>query len=337
MNRVLIRLLLLGAIGGVAAPGRARAQSAPAPVDKKQVAKHYVDAGLAAQASKDYETAITFYLKAYQLVPHPTLLFNMAQAHRLAGHIDQALSLYKQYLVEDPRGAEARTARELVSELEARMADQARKPEQVRKPDQARKAADARKTDPARKADPARKPDEARKADEARTADDARRADDAGKADEAHTADEARDVPANQVAMTAPSTGAAADPPVSAVRDTVPRSASQPGKLPRIAGLATGAGGVAAVAIGIGFGLHARSLSDDLSRDGAVYDPDKMRAGERANAIAIAGMAGGAALIVTGAALYWWGHTQDRAHVRVSLAPLVGERTAGVMVLGALP
>jgi tetratricopeptide (TPR) repeat protein len=120
MNRVLLRLLLLGAIGAVLAPGRVLAQSAPAPVDKKPVAKQYVDAGLAAQDSGDYETAITFYLKAYQLVPHPALLFNMAQAHRLAGHIDQALSLYKQYLSEDPSSAQARTARALVSEIEAR-------------------------------------------------------------------------------------------------------------------------------------------------------------------------------------------------------------------------
>src|SRR5262245_50392213 len=120
MSRVLLRLLLLGAIGAAAAPGYARAQSAAAPVDKKQVAKQYVDAGLAAQESGDYETALTFFLKAYQLVPHPTLLFNMAQAHRLAGHLDQALTLYKRYLSEDPDGAQAATARELVSEIEAR-------------------------------------------------------------------------------------------------------------------------------------------------------------------------------------------------------------------------
>src|SRR6185436_1109666 len=140
MNCVLLRLLLFGAIGAVAVPGRALAQSAPAPVDKKQVAKHYVDAGLAAQESRDYETAITFYLKAYQLVPHPTLLFNMAQAHRLAGHIDQALSLYKRYLAEDPSGTKARTARALVSEIEARTADETSKAAQVRTAAEARRA-----------------------------------------------------------------------------------------------------------------------------------------------------------------------------------------------------
>ena len=283
MNRLLLRLLLLGAIGAAAAPGRALAQAAPAPVDKKQVSKQYVNAGLAAQDSGDYETAITFYVKAYQLVPHPTLLFNMAQAHRLAGHIDQALALYKRYLSEDPRGAEARTARQLVTEIETRKAEQAR------------------------------------------------------KTDEAGEADDERDVRATEVAATAPSTGLAGEPPVGDVRDTASQAPPRPGRQLRIAGLATGAGGAAAVALGIGFGLHARSLSNDLSRRDAVYDPTKVRAGERANAIAIVGVAGGAALIATGAALYWWGYTQGRARERVSVAPLFFDRTAGLIVSGALP
>src|SRR5262245_20076530 len=116
MIRLLACLFLLGAIGAIADPAHAVAQVAPN-VDKKQVAKQYVNAGLAAQSSGDYETAITFYSKAYELVQHPTLIFNIAQAHRLAGHIEQALSFYKRYLAEDPKGAQARTARELVSVL----------------------------------------------------------------------------------------------------------------------------------------------------------------------------------------------------------------------------
>src|SRR6185369_17896049 len=103
--RVLLRLVLLGSIVTTAGPVRALAQPAPAPaVDpaKAKVAKQYVDAGLAAQNSGDYDTAIVFYSKAYQLVPHPVLLFNMAQAHRLAGRIEKALALYAKYLEEDP-------------------------------------------------------------------------------------------------------------------------------------------------------------------------------------------------------------------------------------------
>jgi tetratricopeptide (TPR) repeat protein len=119
--RVLLHLLLIGLV--MLAIGRARALADPAPAaDKTRVAKQYVDAGLAAQGTGDYDTALTMYSKAYQLVPHPLLIFNMAQAHRLAGHIDQALTLYARYLAEDPNGAEAATARDLVAELKARKA-----------------------------------------------------------------------------------------------------------------------------------------------------------------------------------------------------------------------
>jgi len=119
--RVFLHLLLIGLV--MLAIGRDRALAQPAPAtDKTKVAKQYVEAGLAAQGTGDYDTALTMYSKAYQLVPHPLLIFNMAQAHRLAGHIDQALTLYARYLSEDPHGAQAQTARELVAELRARKA-----------------------------------------------------------------------------------------------------------------------------------------------------------------------------------------------------------------------
>jgi hypothetical protein len=95
-----------------------------------------------------------------------------------------------------------------------------------------------------------------------------------------------------------------------------------------------GAGGVVGVAIGIGFGLHARTLSSDLSKKGAVYDPAQIDAGHRANTIAIVGMAGGTALVAAGAALYWWGYTQGRSAERVSLAPIVSNGLAGLVVAG---
>jgi iron complex outermembrane receptor protein len=115
---VLLRTLLLGAIAMTLTPVRALAQPAPAPapapaVDKTKTAKQYVDAGLAAQKSGDYDTALIFYSKAYALVPHPVLLFDMAQAHRLAGHIEQALALYAKYLAAVPNGSEAQMARDL--------------------------------------------------------------------------------------------------------------------------------------------------------------------------------------------------------------------------------
>src|SRR5262245_8903357 len=125
--RVLLRFALLGSIAMALFSLRAHAQPQAASAAVKAQAKQYVTQGLAAQDAGDYDGAIALYWKAYQLAPHPVLLFNLAQAHRLAGRIDQALSLYQKYLEEDPKGPQASTAREILAELKARKAEDARK------------------------------------------------------------------------------------------------------------------------------------------------------------------------------------------------------------------
>jgi tetratricopeptide (TPR) repeat protein len=308
MTRVFLRLVLLGAIGSAAAPARVSAQPAPAPapgVDKKQVARQYTEAGLAAAKLGDYDTAIGFYQKAYQLVPHPTLIFNMAEAHRLAGRVDQATTLYRRYLSDAPAGPLAQDARDRIAEFEAKKAEEARRAAEARKVEEDRKAAERRAEDERKAA--ARKAEEDRKADEARKA------------------------RAREVASAGPSNGGpGATPP----QDAGVEAAAPPGRNLRIAGIATGAGGVAGVLFGVGFGLHARSLSDELSKMDAVYDPSKVDAGNRANTIAIVGLAGGTALVAAGAALYWWGYTQGQSMERVSLAPIVSDRLAGLVIAG---
>lgn len=126
MMRHSLWLVAILAAASISVP-RARAQPAPA-VDKAKArtAKQYVDAGLAAQDSGDYDTAITMYQKAYDLVPHPVLIFNIAQATRLAGREDAALAHYARYLAADPNGAQAKTARELVAEINAKRAEAAK-------------------------------------------------------------------------------------------------------------------------------------------------------------------------------------------------------------------
>lgn len=309
MSRVCLRLVLLGVIGSTVTAVRVSAQPASAPtVDKKQAARKYTEAGLTAAKLGDYDTAIGFYQKAYALVPHPTLTFDIAEAHLLAGRIDQALTLYKRYLSDAPSGPLAQDARDRIAEIEARKAEQARKAEEERQAGE-RKAEDERKAAEARKAEEARRGEQARKAAEA-----------------------TRGAPERSTA--------AAGSPSGAPGATPPRgtgsleTASQPGRSQRIAGVAAGAGGVVGVVIGIGFGLHARTLSNDLSKPRAMYDPSKIDAGHRANTIAIVGMAGGTALAATGAALYWWGSTQGRSTEQVSLAPVMSDRLAGLVIAG---
>jgi tetratricopeptide (TPR) repeat protein len=117
------------------------------PADKTKAAKEYVDAGQAAQNGGDYDTAIQLYSKAYELVPHPLMLFNMAQAHRLAGRSAEALDLYRRYVEADPKGSKVKTAREFITALEQRVrAEEAQKADEAKRAQAAEDAARASET-----------------------------------------------------------------------------------------------------------------------------------------------------------------------------------------------
>lgn len=61
-------------------------------------ARNHYDKGLAAFALGRYSDAADEYEKAFSLKTDSALLYNAAQAHRLAGHYDRALHLYQSYL-----------------------------------------------------------------------------------------------------------------------------------------------------------------------------------------------------------------------------------------------
>ncbi len=295
---IVARALLIGSLAAtVVVPAIARAQPA-APVDKAKAktAKQYVDAGLAAQNSGDYETAVSMYEKAYALVPHPVLLFNMAQAHRLAKHDDKALELYDKYLAADPSGAQAKTAREFATDLRAK-----------------RDAADKAISD-AKAAAAANAAEAAKAADEKRAAD--------AKAAEA----------ARQASVAQRTAG-----PSSTPGQPSDEGVEHPGRTLRIAGIGVGAVGVIGVGVGIVFGLKARSLADDLSAPGAMFDPGKVDDGKSANRTAIIGLVGGTVLVAVGVTLYWRGSVAKSRAEQVTLAPMVSDQVAGLAISGLLP
>ncbi|HSK02097.1 MAG TPA: tetratricopeptide repeat protein [Kofleriaceae bacterium] len=116
MTHLVLRFMLAMAAPGLLLPWTsAHAQPATSDKAKLKAARSYTEAGVTAQDVGDYDTAITFYSKAYELVPHPVLLFNIAQAHRLAGRLDQAAELYRRFLATSPTGPEAQIARELLA------------------------------------------------------------------------------------------------------------------------------------------------------------------------------------------------------------------------------
>jgi tetratricopeptide (TPR) repeat protein len=290
--RITIALSLAGAAGGARV---AHAQPANTDKAKAKTAKQYVDAALAAQDAKDYDTAIELYQKAYALVPHPVLLFDIAQAHRLAGRVDNAITFYKRYLDADPNGPQASTAHDILAEIAAKRAAEAKQKEDERNAEEARKADEARKAQAARDAEAKRKADEAL----------------------------AKQQAVNAAKPEQPDTG---EPP----------AAAHPGRTQRIGGIVLGGAGVVASGLAIYFGLHARSISDDLSQPGAMYDPSRVHDGESAESTAIGLGIAGAALIVGGGVVYMLGYRSQHAaqeHVSVRLRP----GFAGLAFTGALP
>lgn len=67
-------------------------------------AKALADRGRQLQREQNYSDAIEAYKAAYVLAPSPGLLFNLAQAYRLAGDCGDAAWMYHRFLQTDPDG-----------------------------------------------------------------------------------------------------------------------------------------------------------------------------------------------------------------------------------------
>jgi len=87
-------LLLLAAL----LVGSALARVAPARAAGSEEARAYNDKATAAFALGRYAEAADYFEKAFELKPDPALLYNAAQAHRMAGNKERALALYQNYL-----------------------------------------------------------------------------------------------------------------------------------------------------------------------------------------------------------------------------------------------
>lgn len=88
----------------------------------KRKAKRFVDAGLAHQEQGEYEEAIRWFRKAYELIPHPQLLYNIGIAHKAAGHRQSALDFLRQYLERAPDGQWSKEARAAMAAIERELA-----------------------------------------------------------------------------------------------------------------------------------------------------------------------------------------------------------------------
>lgn len=114
----LAAIAVLVAVGA----GAARAGDDNGEAEKRKRAGKHVEEGDRYKEAGDYDQAAREYEKAYELVPHPELFFNLAQVYRLGGKKEKALEYYERYLAVEPNGRAApqsrRFAKQLRKELE---------------------------------------------------------------------------------------------------------------------------------------------------------------------------------------------------------------------------
>ena len=86
--------VIAGLLASLLLAGRADAKGK----GKVDEVRAYLDKATAAFALSRYAVAAENYEKAFELKPDPAVLYNAAQAHRLAGNKERALDLYQSYL-----------------------------------------------------------------------------------------------------------------------------------------------------------------------------------------------------------------------------------------------
>lgn len=110
MRAVLIAAALLAAVAGT---GRAEPERAG---DRSEIDR-LIDRAETAYARRDYTAAIAELRAAYDVEPRPWLLFNIAQAYRLAGDDAAALDYYQRFVAIEPDGQVADQARTKIAAL----------------------------------------------------------------------------------------------------------------------------------------------------------------------------------------------------------------------------
>jgi hypothetical protein len=96
----------------------ARAQAAPS--EREKAAEAHSKAAKVQYKDGHYAEAAAEFERALDLFPNPTLLFNLAQAHRHAGANERAIFFFKRYLIMAPKEDKSRPMAEArIRELEA--------------------------------------------------------------------------------------------------------------------------------------------------------------------------------------------------------------------------
>jgi hypothetical protein len=270
-----------------------------------------------------WDAAIAEFSKAYELRPDPNFLYNMAQAYRRSGNARRAIDLYKNYLIKVPKSPQRTEVEERIQSLQKQLDEEEREAKRAAPPPLAPMVT----PEPARSASEPLTPPEVAPT----SAGDVPASGDAKAAASAPASPGPAATEAPEVVGSAPQPAKAATLPAETVGETLP--AQKSGSRPlRIAGIVTGAAGLAAIAGGILFSVRTKSLSDSVS-NAAQFNPADARTGKRAETLQWVCYGAGGAAVVAGALLYWRGRARsgDTTTVGLVLTPT----HAGLLATGA--
>jgi tetratricopeptide (TPR) repeat protein len=89
--------------------------------DVDEARRHYAN-GTKAYEIGAYDEAIREYGEAYRVIDDPALLFNLGQAHRLAGHPVEAIRQYRMYLIKVHNASNRADVEQRIHDLEQQIA-----------------------------------------------------------------------------------------------------------------------------------------------------------------------------------------------------------------------
>jgi len=131
MNTKLL-LTVAAALGLTPSPGEARPKKKPRPAPEKQPAPaqkeadRFFKSGVALYKEAKYSEALAEFQRAYEIAPHPLVLYNIAGCHRELSQYAEAVKAYTQFLAEGKGQVPAARLTAAQSELDGILARIAR-------------------------------------------------------------------------------------------------------------------------------------------------------------------------------------------------------------------
>jgi hypothetical protein len=287
------------------------------PASPEKQAEKYFNRGNTAYNLGRFDEAVENFTKAYEVWSQPEYLYNIAQAHRLAGRCKQALHFYKRFRAlkdADVASPLSPQKREEIDRFTTQLVECAAKadttatapPDTIDRP---------QRSTPQGAQGPAQAPDRPGAGDSSGTSD-------VGEVQRAKPRNERVSV---------------AEPSEKSSIDSSPSPRSPSGSRMKVAGVATAGAGLGLVITGTIFGVMARSAQSDVEatvKSGKPFDPDRDASGRRDATISAVTLGVGAAALVTGGVLFFLGSRDSKPaasdQARLRIIPSVGVATAGL-------